>query len=397
MNESKKELEVGSSKVWKNIIACIYYLFCLILIIFSFSRVPQIEANMYDIVIYKTSKILSSLAFLIPAILVFNDKIKEKLPLLKNKKWWSDVFGFIIVFVILIGCSGAINLLHSKDYKTRYEQFNKSEISQDEFEENLEQDNNTSQINLIKLHYLDVGQGDSTFIELPNEKTMLIDAGQSSKGVTVSSYITDLGYSKIDYVIGTHPHADHIGGLAYIIDNFEIENIFLPKAESNSKTYENMLNTIIQNGLKITTAKSGVNIVNDGILNINIIAPNGEFSDLNNNSAVVKISYGNRKFLFMGDAEIKSENDITSDVSADVIKVGHHGSDTSSGESFVNKVNAEYAIIMVGNYNQYNHPDETIIDRWISSGAKIYRTDVNGNIVVISDGYSLEINSSWIV
>lgn len=223
---------------------------------------------------------------------------------------------------------------------------------------------------------------------------MLIDAGESSKGKIVSSYISNLGYYKIDYIVGTHPHTDHIGGLAHIINSFDIGNIYMPKAVSTSKTYENLLNTISQKGLKITTARAGVNIVSESNLNINIVAPNREYSDLNNSSAVVKITYGNRKFLFMGDAETKSENDIISDVSADVIKVGHHGSDTSSGQSFVNKVNPKYAIIMVGNNNQYNHPYQIIIDRWINSGAKVYRTDINGNIIVISDGNSLDINSS---
>jgi len=169
----------------------------------------------------------------------------------------------------------------------------------------------------------------------------------------------------------------------------------MPKAVSTSKTYENLLNTISQKGLKVTPAKAGVNILNNNNLNIDIIAPNSEsYSDLNNYSAVVKISYGNRKFLFMGDAETKSENEITKDVSADVIKIGHHGSDTSSDQSFVNKVKAQYVIIMVGTNNRYDHPYQIIIDRWENSGATIYRTDLNGNIVVSSDGKSININTS---
>ena len=152
----------------------------------------------------------------------------------------------------------------------------------------------------------------------------------------------------------------------------------------------------LEKELKITTASAGVNIVSEENLNINIIAPNKEYNDLNNSSAVVKIIYGNIKFLFMGDAETKSENDITSDVSADVIKIGHHGSNTSSGQSFVNRVNPKYAIIMVGQNNQYKHPNQSIIDRWINSGAKVYRTDINGNIIVLSNGDSLDIKSTVI-
>lgn len=419
-----------SNKLWKKIIACLYYLFCLIIVFSSFSEVPQVEANMYDMVIYKASVILGNLAFLIPPLLISDFNIKGKMPFLKKKKWWSDVFGFISIFIIVMCFSSIISLFHSNDYQNRYEEFNKtnviyqqqetdevpeedkSSVTKEELEEDLEnltdkEDENTNneinnnssdtdkvENNLIKIHYIDVGQGDSIFIELPNKKTMLIDAGESSKGKIVSSYISNLGYYKIDYIVGTHPHTDHIGGLAHIINSFDIGNIYMPKAVSTSKTYENLLNTISQKGLKITTARAGVNIVSESNLNINIVAPNREYSDLNNSSAVVKITYGNRKFLFMGDAETKSENDIISDVSADVIKVGHHGSDTSSGQSFVNKVNPKYAIIMVGNNNQYNHPYQIIIDRWINSGAKVYRTDINGNIIVISDGNSLDINSS---
>lgn len=419
-----------SNKLWKKIIACLYYLFCLIIVFSSFSEVPQVEANMYDMVIYKASVILGNLAFLIPPLLISDFNIKGKMPFLKKKKWWSDVFGFISIFIIVMCFSSIISLFHSNDYQNRYEEFNKtnviyqqqetdevpeedkSSVTEEELEEDLEnltdkEDENTNneinnnssdtdkvENNLIKIHYIDVGQGDSIFIELPNKKTMLIDAGESSKGKIVSSYISNLGYYKIDYIVGTHPHTDHIGGLAHIINSFDIGNIYMPKAVSTSKTYENLLNTISQKGLKITTARAGVNIVSESNLNINIVAPNREYSDLNNSSAVVKITYGNRKFLFMGDAETKSENDIISDVSADVIKVGHHGSDTSSGQSFVNKVNPKYAIIMVGNNNQYNHPYQIIIDRWINSGAKVYRTDINGNIIVISDGNSLDINSS---
>lgn len=419
-----------SNKLWKKIIACLYYLFCLIIVFSSFSEVPQVEANMYDMVIYKASVILGNLAFLIPPLLISDFNIKGKMPFLKKKKWWSDVFGFISIFIIVMCFSSIISLFHSNDYQNRYEEFNKtnviyqqqetdevseedkSSVTKEELEEDLEnltdkEDENTNneinnnssdtdkvENNLIKIHYIDVGQGDSIFIELPNKKTMLIDAGESSKGKIVSSYISNLGYYKIDYIVGTHPHTDHIGGLAHIINSFDIGNIYMPKAVSTSKTYENLLNTISQKGLKITTARAGVNIVSESNLNINIIAPNREYSDLNNSSTVVKITYGNRKFLFMGDAETKSENDIISDVSADVIKVGHHGSDTSSGQSFVNKVNPKYAIIMVGNNNQYNHPYQIIIDRWINSGAKVYRTDINGNIIVISDGNSLDINSS---
>ena len=445
MNNLKKIVGFRTDKNWKKIIAISYYLFCLLLIFTSLNDIPEVKANMYDLVVYKISTILMSLSYLIPIIFISDFKFKDKIPLLKNKKWWSDVFGFIIIFFIIIFCSNMIFLFHSKDFLQRYDEYNATEIiyqkyesnkeesiiSKNEFDEELKEatienkqnnnndnnnktnienkeesvvekndettnnNNNIIQNNKIKIHIIDVGQGDSIFIELPNNKTMLIDAGESSKGRVVSNYINTLSYSKINYLIGTHPHTDHIGGLAYIINNYNIENIYMPKAISTSKTYENLLNTISEKSLKIKTAKAGVNIYNNNNLKIDIIAPNSNsYSDLNNYSAVIKITYKNRSFLFMGDAETKSENEINSDISADVIKIGHHGSDTSSGESFVNKVNAKYVIITVGNNNKYNHPYKTIINRWKSIGATIYRTDLNGNIIITSDGDSIDVNTS---
>lgn len=433
MKSRKKLLGFRTNKLWKKIIAIIYYILCLFLLIIAMNDVPKIRVSIYDMVIHKSSKILVALSFFIPVLFISDFNIKEKIPLFKIKKWWSDILGFVIVFFLVICSSKIINICHSSDYLKRYDEYSQTKITyiKDDFDivpesdksllteneiiENLEdlindnsnKNENNSEVNinednreeiktqLIKIHYIDVGQGDSIFIELPNNQTMLIDAGEYNKGSVVANYISNLGYFKIDYLIGTHPHTDHIGGLAYIINNFNIGSIYMPKAISTSKTYENLLNTILQKGLKVKTAKSGVNILNNNDLKIDIIAPNSDsYSELNNYSTVVKIIYENRKFLFMGDAETKSENEIMTDVSSDVVKIGHHGSDTSSGSSFVNKTKAKYAIIMVGNNNKYNHPYQAIIDRWINIGAKIYRTDLNGNIVVTSDGDSLNVNSS---
>lgn len=262
-------------------------------------------------------------------------------------------------------------------------------IGSDFLEESSKNDEILSEGSLLKSHFINVEQGDSIFIELPNEKTILIDAGESSKGKVVSDYISNLGISKINYVIGTHPHTDHIGGLSYILENFEVDNIYMPKAISTSKTYENLLNTISSKKINATYAKEGVNIIQSDDLNVFFLAPSKEYSDLNNNSAVLKIVYKNTSFLFMGDAEVKSENDISGDVTADVIKVGHHGSDTSSGINFVNKVKPKYAIIMVKKDNQYNHPSLEIVKRWEKVGSLVYRTDINGNIIISSDGNNL--------
>lgn len=273
--------------------------------------------------------------------------------------------------------------------------------NQDKIKNLFNQNNNQNQndyINmnndLLKVHYLDVGQGDSIFIELPNNETMLIDAAESYQSENIINYLKNLNYKKIDYVIGTHPHTDHIGGLKDIINTFEIGKIYMPKVVSTTKTYESLLMAIKDKNLKINTAKAGTSIIDTDTLKINILAPNSEtYTELNNYSVVTKITYGTTKFLFMGDAEKLSENEIKEDVSADVIKIGHHGSNTSSSIDFIKKVNAKYGIISVGLKNKYNLPKEETITNWENSGTKIYLTSTNGTVTAISDGTNIKIES----
>lgn len=403
----KKLMGFRTDKLWVKILASCYYLFCIAYFIVLIIKMPSFELNTYDLIIYKLSLAINGLAFLVPAIVISNFKFKQKLPILRNKKWWSDIFGFIITFVLMLCLSSVVSLFHSKNYQDKYEQFYKTKVlyknlleedktvSNDDSNTSNQPGDNDSQVSsnsLMKVHFIDVGQGDSIFIELPDKKTMLIDAGEASYGQTVESYIKKLGYSKINYIVGTHPHTDHIGGLAHIISNFEIEKVFMSPKTSTSKTYINLLNTINEKGLSASYLSAGNNIIDADNLKVSVLAPNKEYTDANNNSIVLKIVYNNNKFLFMGDAEKTSENDILSDVSADVIKIGHHGSDTSSSENFVNRVNAKYVVISVGKDNQYNHPNAVVLDRWIASGASIYRTDINGNIIVISDGNEIKIN-----
>ena len=273
--------------------------------------------------------------------------------------------------------------------------------NQDKIKNLFNQNNNQNQndyINtnndLLKVHYLDVGQGDSIFVELPNNETMLIDAAESYQSENIINYLKNLNYKKIDYVIGTHPHTDHIGGLKDIINTFEIGKIYMPKVISTTKTYESLLMAIKDKNLKINTAKAGTSIIDTDTLKINILAPNNSiYTELNNYSVVTKITYGTTKFLFMGDAEKLSENEIKENVTADVIKIGHHGSNTSSSIDFIKKVNAKYGIISVGLNNKYNLPKEETITNWENSGTKIYLTSTNGTIRASSDGTNIKIES----
>lgn len=254
--------------------------------------------------------------------------------------------------------------------------------------------NNTISVyteDIIKVHYIDVGQGDSTFIELPNKETMLIDAGERDYGEKVYEYINELGYTDVDYVVGTHPHTDHIGGLSDVISRVEVSCVYMPNATSNTKTFQNLLTLIKNEGINTKLGKAGVTVIEEEDLVVKMLAPTQDFEDLNNTSIVLKITYKDVSFLFTGDAEADSEKEILNDVKCNVVKVGHHGSNTSSTAAFVAACDADYAIISVGKDNDYGHPKAKIVNRWKVSGAKIYRTDESGSIIVSSDGENIEI------
>ncbi|MCH5300620.1 MAG: MBL fold metallo-hydrolase [Ruminococcus sp.] len=245
---------------------------------------------------------------------------------------------------------------------------------------------------ILTIHYLDVGQGDSIFIELPTNETMLIDASVSAYGKGISKYIQEQGYNKIDYLIATHPHADHIGGMRKLIQNLEVGKIYMPKATATTNTYKKLLTEIQNKGLKINTAKAGETIYEDEDLCIYLLAPNSDkYDNLNNYSAVIRIVYGNRAFLFMGDAEKISEKEITADVKADVLKLGHHGSSTSTSKEFLKKVQPIAAVASCGADNEYGHPHKETVELLENEGIEFYRTDTMGTIIATSDGNSLDI------
>ena len=186
--------------------------------------------------------------------------------------------------------------------------------------------NNTTSANgVLTVHFLDVGQADATLIQLPNGQVMLIDGGESKNDNSILRYIRNLNITKIDYLIATHPHADHIGGLPAIIEALNIGSIYAPKVSHTTDTYVKFLTAIDKKGIQIDSATAGVSILSSQGLQIDIVAPTRNYSDLNDNSAVIKITYDTTSFLFMGDAGTRSENNITANISADVLKIGHHG------------------------------------------------------------------------
>jgi len=225
-----------------------------------------------------------------------------------------------------------------------------------------------------------------------DEATMLIDGGNNADAEAVVDYIKSQNIKKLDYVIGTHPHEDHIGGLDAVIESFDIGAVYMPKAMSTTKTFEDVLKAISNKGLKVNTPIPGTNI-NLGSAVFTILAPNSErYESTNNYSIVIKLTNGKNSFLFTGDAESISEKEMLAkgfDLYAEVLKVGHHGSTTSTTKEFLDMVNPRYAIISVGKDNQYGHPHKEILDRLRKKNIIVYRTDESGTIIASSDGESI--------
>jgi len=242
----------------------------------------------------------------------------------------------------------------------------------------------------LNVLFLDVGQADSILI-VYDGKTVLIDAGNSKDGEKIVNGIKALGINKLDYVIGTHVHEDHVGGMSYIIDAFEIGKFYLPYNTKNTTSYySKLLNSLSNKSLSINEAKIGDKFLIEDLMFEIMSVDNTEPENANLTSIVIEMTYKDQKFLFMGDAETPNEKARTwNDI--DVLKVGHHGSNTSSSDKFLKQVLPEIAIISVGKNNSYNLPKENIIKRIKNYGTEIYRTDFDGTIQIISDGKTNEI------
>ena len=244
----------------------------------------------------------------------------------------------------------------------------------------------------LSVHFIDVGQGDCIYIN-QGEYNMLIDAGNNEDGEKLVSYLKSLNVNGFDYVIGTHPHEDHIGGMDDIINNFEIENYYMPDKLSTTKTFEDVLDALDAKGLSYNVPK-----IDDefklGDATFKVIYSGDDTNDINDSSIVLKMTYGDNTFLFTGDATSNVEEIILNkDIKSDVLKVAHHGSSYSSTTEFLDKVDPKYAIISVGKNNSYNHPASITLQKLSNRDIKVYRTDLDGTIIFTSDGTNLSVQT----
>ena len=241
----------------------------------------------------------------------------------------------------------------------------------------------------LEIYFFDVGQADSILIK-ENDYSMLIDAGNNEDGENLVNFLKDeLNINKLNIVVGTHPHEDHIGGLDDIILSFDIDKIYLPNATTNTKTFEDLLSAIEEKNYKITIPKIDEEFTL-GNMNFKVIYIGSDESDLNNTSIVLKLNYGNTSYLFTGDATSKTEKRILDkDINVDVLKIGHHGSNYSTTNEFLDKVSPMYAVIEVGENNSYSHPSNSTLNKLNERDIKVYRTDKNGTIKLTSDGENI--------
>lgn len=251
------------------------------------------------------------------------------------------------------------------------------------------------------VHFIDVGQGDCELITV-GESTVLIDCGESDYYDNVKSYLTKLGITKLDYVIATHPHSDHMGGMGYVLTDFKVGHFMMPRTSDDmipsTRVYERMIGALEEKKISASYAKAGDVIELDNGGRLEILAPlHDDYDNLNNYSVTIRFVFGSNSFLLTGDIERAAENDILNsgeDISCDVLKVAHHGSTSSSTMAFLREADPEYAVINVGKDNSYGHPKQEVLDRLDEIGCKYYTTMQYGNIVFASNGQELTLYSS---
>ena len=259
---------------------------------------------------------------------------------------------------------------------------------------NISKSSAESEYSGMSVTYLNVGQGDSELIQV-NGINMLIDAGTNAGANDLVKDLKNRGIKTIDIAIATHPHEDHIGGMDEVLENFDVKSFYAPKVAHTTKTYENMLKAVKNEGLKIKQIKEGTKIDLGKDTEVQVYSPvKSQYEELNNYSPVMKISYGQNSFMFTGDAESLVEKEILNenkDLKADVLKLGHHGSHSSTSEEFLKAVDPSIAIVSCAKDNKYGHPHKETMSNLKKAGITVYETFRDGDITISSNGKKLDV------
>ena len=237
------------------------------------------------------------------------------------------------------------------------------------------------------VHFIDVGQADAALVVCDGHY-MLIDGGNAEDSDLIYAYLEAHGAKQLDYMVATHAHEDHIGGLSGALNYAQVDTALCPVTQWDTQVFQNMVKYLEAQGGQLTVPEPG-NTFSLGSASVEVLGPVEEYSETNNTSIVLRVDYGATSFLFTGDMEAKAERDLVdagANLSATVLKAGHHGSDTSTCYQFLREVMPQYAVISVGEDNSYGHPSEEVLSRFRDAGVQVYRTDMQGHVIAESDG-----------
>lgn len=311
---------------------------------------------------------------------------------MKRNKNNKTVSAIITVIFIVAFIYAAFNGINPEEKKTQ-NPTSKPDTKQGTQTESTK-NSNTAVTGELKVSFIDVGQADSVLLQ-QGDKFMLIDAGNNGDVQTVKDYLTSQGVKELQYFIGTHKDEDHIGGADGVIDSFKVGKVYFPKQEATTQTYKDFVTAVKNKGLSLTVPKVGEQF-KLGEAAVTVLAPNSsEYEDSNDYSIVLKVTFGSTTFLLTGDAEALSEKELVAsgkDLSATLLKVGHHGSLTSTSQAFLDKVNPKFAVISAGAGNKYGHPAQETMDKLKAKGVKVFRTDEQKTIIATSNGKEINFN-----